>query len=760
MRSRRHPARAVLGLLVAAASCVAAPGCLRRDVSAEEPTTKIVFSTEVSQPAIDKVDVLVMVDDSSSMADKQRILANALPDLLHGLVQPSCVDAKTRAPTGTLADPLAPEGAQCPAGSKPAFDPITDMHVGVISSSMGAFGGDECKPGEAGRHNDDHAHLLARGEGGDVAEAGALHFLAWYPDVEANADKARHPEPPVPKLGTIDAFNDAFHRLVTGVGQEGCGLEAQLESVYHFLVQPDPWNGIAVANGRASYGPKDDVDGELLRQRAAFLRPDSLVAVILLSDEDDSSADPLALGGQGFVFENESPLPRATAACATDPISPACTTCAGENPDPSCADAGGYYTAEQDPVNVRFQHMKKRYGVDPQFPIARYVDALTKPKVPARDAEHDAFGNYAPKPLCTNPLFAARLPSEPNDPLCDLPRGPRTKDRIYFAVIGGVPNQLLPDGSDPEAELDWTKILGKDPSRYDESGIDPHMIASTDPRPGLPGPASPDDADPIHGREWETGGTDLQYACTFDLFDRAPDGSVVPVTRACGANENCDCDGKKEPPLCAPRGSDVQVKGKAYPTRRELMVARELGDHAIVASLCPKQLTRPDADDYGYRPAVRAVAARLADNIGRACLPRKLTAEDGSVACAVLAVLPDPGPDSDCQSRFGLASPSPAVLAQFRDRLAAEEGEAARGLPVCELPQLPSPPSGTCRDEDDPDHLKMGFCYAEGGDATSRCQYELLFTKPTTRLANARFTLECIQLSESPTLPTTGASGN
>ncbi len=32
--------------------------CLRRDVSAEEPTTKISFETVVPQPAIDKVDLL------------------------------------------------------------------------------------------------------------------------------------------------------------------------------------------------------------------------------------------------------------------------------------------------------------------------------------------------------------------------------------------------------------------------------------------------------------------------------------------------------------------------------------------------------------------------------------------------------------------------------------------------------------------------------------------------------------------------------
>ena len=64
-------ARALAGL-GAVAFIAAAAGCLRRDVSAEKPTTKISFATEVPQPAIDKVDVLLMIDNSQSMACLER----------------------------------------------------------------------------------------------------------------------------------------------------------------------------------------------------------------------------------------------------------------------------------------------------------------------------------------------------------------------------------------------------------------------------------------------------------------------------------------------------------------------------------------------------------------------------------------------------------------------------------------------------------------------------------------------------------------
>lgn len=726
-------------------------------MAAEEPTTKDSFDTVVPQPAIDKVDLLVMVDNSSSMADKQRILGDAVPDLLRGLVEPKCVDKKTRVPTGTRADPLKPDAEQCPAGSEPAFAPITDMHIGVISSSLGGMGSSSCKP-EANHHNDDKGRLIARVEkdqqavkGEKVAQAGDLNFLAWYPDVEKNRNKKRHPDPLVPATKSLETLTGSFTDLVRGVGQDGCGLEAQLEAVYRFLVQPDPWTEIEVTGGKASYGPADHVDVELLEQRAAFLRPDSLVAIVVLSDENDSSVDPLAFDGSAWRFENsnmpskECPetecnvLPRATAACSTDPSSPACTSCAFAPSDPSCATNKGNYTVAEDPLNVRFHAMKRRFGVDPQFPISRYVDAFTKPTVPRRASEHEK-GVYVGKADCTNPLFAARLPSKPNEELCRLPKGPRLKDLVYFAVIGGVPNTLLPDDGD-SAKIDWTKILGKDPKRYDEDGIDPRMIESTTPRADLPPPTATDNPN----REWITGGTDLEFACTFDLYKKDGDTSVPAPVECKDGDPACDCDGKQSPPLCDATKPRVQVKGKAYPTRRELLVAKELGDHAIVASLCPKQLNAPKEDNYGYKPAVRAITDRLEASLTASCLPRALARDpqEKTVSCLVLATLPDAGSDDECK-KVGLGLPRADIAAQFRNRVASEEGEASRQFPVCEIPQVAVPAGETCRSEE----REHGFCYVENAPGL-RCPQALLFTKPTTQLAGARFSMQCITVSEN-----------
>src|SRR5262249_28290430 len=146
----------------------------------------------------------------------------------------------------------------------------------------------------------------------------------------------------------------------------------QLESWYRFLAQPDPFDKITHVGGKVTL---DGVDGTILKQRADFLRPDSLLAVIVVTDEDDSTVDPMALGGQGWAYMNFSfpggpgPAPKGTAACATDPNSADCTSCYFKPSDSACNPV--FYDAADDSLNVRPIHMKQRFGVDPQFPVSR-----------------------------------------------------------------------------------------------------------------------------------------------------------------------------------------------------------------------------------------------------------------------------------------------------------------------------------------------------------------------------------------------------
>ena len=767
--------------------CAISIGCLARPVGTQSPTTKVNFTSNVSQQAVDKVDILFAIDNSGSMLDKQKILADAVPNLLSGLLQPRCLDTTSGAAVGKTADPNGNKdnNFNCPAGSKPEFTPVTDMHIGVISSSLGTMGGNICV--ESALRADDHGHLLGSTDPSSdapLADASPSNFLSWFPSNQTNSDTTRHPPPPTPAITSFDALKTDFQKLVTGVGQSGCGLEAQLESVYHFLIAPDPWKAVTVQDGLASYGT--DVDFDLLKQRADFLRPDSLVAIILLSDEDDSSADPMSIGGQGWNFMNgsfigstqvrqgrgqggavQSTAPRPTSVCAKNPLADGkdgslpCTSCAfGKQckpgdalcpriaQDPNCQKTDGYYTPEEESPNTRFVRMKERFGVDPQYPISRYTDGLTKATVPDRASEHPGNGDYVGTPKCTNPLFAKTLPRAPGEDLCTRTRGNRSADLIFFAVVGGVPNALLHfDATDPDknklSDDDWGKILGKDPLHFDYSNIDPHMVQSITPRAGVPPPsATPGDngspTDPV-GRDWDTKGADLQYACTFAL----------PVASQTVDRVNGDCKDGQNPPLCGTTAGQ-QIRAKAYPTVRELEVVRALGEQGIAASLCPISLSDPADPTYGYNPAVISIIERLRNALTTQCLPQKLTRDEtNEVPCLVLATLGDVS--DSCKAHDGLADVDPEILAKFREAQKAASGDTNDAgatdltkLPVCQLKQLPPDPgSGTCANE-----ANNGWCYVENSGAqqpAGRCPQAVIFSSGTASLQGATFNLQCIQ---------------
>ncbi len=693
-------AAVVLGLGAVAA------GCLTRPVEHADPTTKTNVSIQVPNQAVDKIDLLFDIDNSASMGDKQQYLQQAIPLLIARLVTPNCVDTATPPNVmGTTAN------GPCPAGFKPEFPPVSDMHIGVVTSSLGTRLSDMgaptgtvlCDPtlnsseySNLATHNDDKGELISRGPltltgmgtEGTVADATAGGYLYWFPTGAGTG--------PAPVITMNTALEGDFADLVSGAGIFGCGIESQLESWYRFLIQPDPYASLVLnpaTNGGQARAAWSGVDTTILKQRHDFLRPDSLVVVVVLSDENDSEIDVRALNGTAYLFMHAAwAPPQGTGMCATNPDDPACTL-STTNYDPTASNNWG-----MDP-NLRHVHMKAKYGVDAQFPISRYYLGLTSTLVPNRDAEYPVV-NGAPvgqyqegAGSCTNPLFAASLPDGTANPLtadslCNLPVGPRAnqKSNIFFAHIGGVPRQLL--HFDPNnlansqlLQADWVRILGTGAANYtvpgpalthDYTGIDPHMIESYQDRtlPGVvnfpidtsasnalaPSTAA-NNADPVNGREWVTDTpaitmqgvghqlpVDRQYACIFPL--------AMPRDCTVAANQNsCDCpesamglSAAQIPPLCNPTTPTSQVAAKAYPTIRELLVTKLMGPQGIVASLCPDPTATSMSDPrYGYNPAVAVIVDRLKTALNSQCLPQKLGATDGgngAVPCLVLVSLP------------------------------------------------------------------------------------------------------------------------
>ena len=610
-------------------------------------------------PAIaSKVDLLFMIDNSASMGDKQELLRLTVPDLLGRFLNPSCVDAQGN----VLAQS---SGGKCAQGQL-EFLPVTDMHIGIVSSSLGGLGADQCTEptpnpvnGSVDTHNNDRGELLNRSDpqGNQtetpLGDANPAHFLAWFPPVASNQGA---PSPAVPPLSDPNQLANDFQNLIAGVHQYGCGFEAQDESWYRFLVQPDPYDHVSRDKGECTGGGPNGqntnqacfvgVDKTILQQRHDFLRPDSLVVVIMLTDENSGEAvDPLAIGGQGWAYMDDhfpggsGPAASGTSACGPTPVmganpgpnDPNCTSCGfGTAPgDPNCQANGGFLSAADDSINTRGVYDKQRFGVDPRYPVSRYVNGLTSSSVPDRAGEHSG-GNYVGNNDCTNPLFATNLPTDPgprdasgNYPaLCNLPRGPRTPNLVFLVAITGVPHELLQvDPSNPDSPqkaslspADWTKLLGKDPEKYDYTGIDPHMFVSIGPRQGLPPPGLGNGTDPIHGRDWNTQGQDQQYACTFAL--RTPKDCTQPANVNacdCGAGRCDACAGNPSscscPPLCDPNNPTLQIKAKAYPAPRELEEVKGMGAQGVVSSLCPIHVTESAPGDplYGYRPAAKAL---------------------------------------------------------------------------------------------------------------------------------------------------------
>jgi hypothetical protein len=809
----------MIGLLGAiGAAAVFAPGCLSRPVETSPPGLVTTFTTTVRSDGIDKIDLLFVIDNSASMGDKQEYLAQAVPDLITRLVTPNCVDPSS----GTVFGPSDAQGSGTCAQGKVEFPPAHDMHIGVLSTSLGSRlsgsykdgSGIICDPGwtlsvqgvTISNHNDDRGELLNRSGPTEtpLADAGTSFYLNWFPNSPLNQGKTASAG--APAITSATQLIADFRSLIQGVGNYGCGIESPLESWYRFLIQPDPYDSLTLdAHQHAQWS---GVDATILKQRHDFLRPDSLVAIIDMTDENDSEIDVRALGGQGYLWmaQNFDP-PRATSGCAEDAannglVDPAtCNSCqlaSNAASDASCTP--GPYTSINDwgyNPNLRHVHMVQKYGVVPQFPLERYVLGLSSPKVPDRNGEYPAgAGSYqgTKNAGCTNPLFAASLPdgsSTDAATLCHLPVGSRTPDLVYFAHIGGVPHQLLQeDATNPDSpqkavltDADWTKIVGADPLNENFTGIDPHMIESYQPRPGIAA-APTASLDPENGYDWVTDQgdqhvlqVDREYACTFALTTPRDCSNTKDPAVAYG----CDCPATGSPPpvgltpaelppICNPQSPTQQTGAKAYPTQRELLLAKLMKAQGFVSSLCPIHVTpapgQTELSDplFGYNPAVNGIVDRLGAVLENTCLPQKLDQDAcGSAECLVLVTLPNS--QRRCADIAGLESPPSDILARFQNQqhdawvAGGSAGVDPSTLPTCKLQQLsqlppgaaPSmcpPPVGTfdtkgsCRGSSQP-----GWCYA----AVPGCpQPQGIMFSTGVPPSGATVSLQCIESSPTP----------
>ncbi|MEO7037330.1 MAG: hypothetical protein ABI335_26190 [Polyangiaceae bacterium] len=520
------------------------------------------------QTQASKLDVLFVVDNSSGMADKHAVLSASLPGFVTSL-------AKS----------------------------VQDIHFGVITTSIGGHGGNVC----ADPHQDDQAELLPANRTGVPTYTGT-DFLSY--------DAAG-------KTGVADAaaVGGDLQKTIAAVGQDGCGYEAPLEAMYRFLIDPEPPVSVQMQAGQSVPVGTNDV---LIKERQAFLRPDSAVAIVILTDENDCS---IRDDGLGWFVSASSRMPRATAACEANPNDPCCRSCAQNeaSPPPGCssiaqdavcknAPVGQAYAtwdALHDAVNLRCFEQQQRFGFDLLYPVERYSDGLSIPKISNRAGA-----------LVDNPLLV----------------GGRSATLISVATIIGAPWQDLSttdsltkghalvylDGQALETNQRWPVLLGEPASNMPPT--DPFMIESIEPRMGQ-NPLSQDKIgmvgsqnpalNAINGHEYQIPNLDdLQYACTYAL----------PTPHLCADGDRlCECSATVQgdtsavvsagSPVCQPPAggpaSTTQYYAKAYPGARELRLAQLLGARSVPASICPKVFDDATSPDYAYAPALNALATRL-----------------------------------------------------------------------------------------------------------------------------------------------------
>lgn len=636
------------------------------DTPTDDDPRNDVVETPSGPRASPPVDLLFVIDNSRLMASKQELFALAIPELVERLLAPVCIDESGN---HVPSDP----NETCAAGSQHEFAAITNLHVGMITTSLGGYGAQLDCTGDTSFNADalqqiDMAELLGSlPRGAAVSPSSATKgFLSW--------------------TAATDGASTATEltNLVTAAGEFGCGFEAPLEAWYRFLVEPYPYTKIVRQACNSSdtasscAGPESMagtasqlVNLRILEQRAAFLRPDSVLAVILFGDENDCSfkaggqtwrlAQSAAADENGAI--NYYPAFRGTAACNNPEMGPnhqCCHSCGQATTPDGCptmpeaasgqavpvgCEGGRKFTIDEigDNPNLRCFEQKRRFGVDYLYPVERYSTALLAQQLcPLTDTL--AVDGCAIEPV-PNPLYAD-LSADPN--AGETPKPPRPAEDVFLVGVVGVPWQDLvvdptgdslkyrvarSDAVDAE-RINWDWIIGpRDTGSGIPAPLDPLMKESVQPREGmvpstgesLAPPGAAFGANSSNGHEFNViDESQLQYACIFPVPERACLSVEETVMRQ-GEGESvppCQCTDTPgdewSNPLCqAPDGTfdGTERAAGAFPGLRQLQVLHDVGDHAVVTSICPWNVDSTSSGNYGYRPAMNALVERLRERL-------------------------------------------------------------------------------------------------------------------------------------------------
>lgn len=243
-------------VVVISLHALALGACLERRLESVAPCTRSSVTETLRVQYVDSVDLLFVIDDSGSMEEEQRSLEREIPRLV------SVLASGDRDGDGTE-----------------DFRPVRSLHVGVVSTDLGAG---VARPRALGAcvHGTGDDGVLQRSNASCVGHVGGVFEFARGEDSTAFA---------------------ADVGCMTTLGIRGCGLEQQLEASLKALSPATPTGWTA-----PDYVPPRFLDpdtgaytlpGHALGANAGFVRDDTVLAVVLVTDEEDCSASDTSVFG-------------------------------------------------------------------------------------------------------------------------------------------------------------------------------------------------------------------------------------------------------------------------------------------------------------------------------------------------------------------------------------------------------------------------------------------------------------------------------
>jgi len=254
----RRSYRFAIGSLLAAVA-VLGYGCFERALKPVNPCTTSVQGSVIQVTNVDKVDLLLMIDNSNSMTEEQASVVNEVPRIVQVL---------------TSGDRDA-DGVQ-------DFTPARSLHIGIVDSDMGlgdVTGIATCDPG--------------------FGDDGLMQIRARHPAAGCMADYSGSYPGNVFDFtvggGTTPSQFGMDVGCVATLGTDGCGFEFELESPLKAISLVPTGTGDSPVNWtHAGYRPPTFYAGTFghgsdAATNGAFLRSDSALAIVTINDEDDCS---------------------------------------------------------------------------------------------------------------------------------------------------------------------------------------------------------------------------------------------------------------------------------------------------------------------------------------------------------------------------------------------------------------------------------------------------------------------------------------